>query len=395
MLGWYGVVKCKTPHRFEINYSIYFSHMKDSTKLSHISIPVKVLFLVPYPLGEAPSQRFRFEQYLDLLQSRGIQYVIQPFLSNSNWRVFYHEGNYYRKAAALLTGFLRRIRAIAIARRFDFIFIHREAAPVGPPLVEWFLVVILRKKVIYDFDDAIWMTDRQDESFLSRLVKWRSKVGRICAWSYKVSCGNFFLCSYALKFNRAVVFNPTTLDTSSIHLPSRKVSSDNSVVIGWTGSHSTLKYLRSVETVLKKLTAEYPEVTVRIIADRQIDLDITRLEFTLWRKETEIEDLNQIDIGIMPLPDDEWSKGKCGFKALQYMALEIPAVASAVGANLSIIEHGVNGYLVTTRDEWLKYLKVLIENPELRRKLGAGGRQTVNQGFSVSANSTRFLGLFS
>src|SRR5690606_19406813 len=188
--------------------------VKDSFKLSGILILVlvKVLFLVPYPPGEAPSQRFRFEQYLELLEGNDMTYALQPFLSRSNWRVFYREGNYLKKALILLCGFFRRIKAIAISSQFDFIFIHREAAPLGPPLVEWFLAVVLRKKIIYDFDDAIWMTDVTDESFLNRMVKWRSKVANICRWSYKVSCGNEFLCSYAARFNRSVIFVPTTLD---------------------------------------------------------------------------------------------------------------------------------------------------------------------------------------
>ena len=356
----------------------------------------KVLFLVPYPPGEAPSQRFRFEQYLDLLSVNNIEYKVQPFLSSSDWRVFYRNDNLSKKALALLSGFFRRLKALAIAPKYDFIFVHREAAPLGPPLLEWTLAFILRRKIIYDFDDAIWVTDEPNEGLLYRLLKWRSKIGRICRWSYKVSCGNEFLCSYASQFSSSVLLIPTTLDTDSIHIPSKKRSwPDGSLSIGWTGSHSTLKYLNALEGVLNKLFGEFPSLRIRVIADREPQLNVPNLEFVKWNKETEIEDLLQIDIGIMPLPDDEWSRGKCGFKALQYMALEIPAVVSPVGVNSAIVRNGVDGFLAENDSAWLTSLSKLLKNPDLRQQMGKNGRQRVIESYSVSANASRFLSLFS
>ncbi len=147
--------------------------------------------------------------------------------------------------------------------------------------------------------------------------------------------------------------------------------------------------------VLHKILQEYPAVEFIVIADRPPSLDIgSSVKFIPWNSETEIKDLLQFDIGIMPLPDDEWAKGKCGFKALQYMALELPAVASPVGVNSRIINHGVNGFLCNTPEEWEEALRKLIEDSDLRKKMGINGRKTVVENYSVLSNSANFLSLF-
>lgn len=289
-------------------------------------------------------------------------------------------------------------RFISIFRTFnaDFVFIHREATPIGPPFIEWFNAKVLRKKLIYDFDDAIWLTDKHAESTIERILRWRNKVPSICQWSYKVSCGNDYLLSYALQFNRNVVKNPTTIDTEDLHsLRYKNTTKDTSrITIGWTGSHSTLKYLYLLEEVLRQLQTNHPNVDLLVIADKRPSLNISRMIFKEWSKATEADDLALIDIGIMPLPDDEWSKGKCGFKALQYMALEIPAVISPVGVNASIVQHGVNGFLCAMDSEWLYCLGLLIQDENLRSTLGKEGRKTVIDQFSVSSNTSNFLSLF-
>ncbi len=165
--------------------------------------------------------------------------------------------------------------------------------------------------------------------------------------------------------------------------------------IGWTGSHSTLKYLHEVEGVLAKIISEYSNTEFVVIADRDPVLPaLPSHKFIPWNATTEIQDLMTIDIGIMPLPDDEWAKGKCAFKALQYIALEFPAIASPVGVNNKIIRHGINGYLCKTPLEWEVALKALIEDKVLRVKMGKNGRQIVIDDYSVISNSANFLSLF-
>lgn len=354
----------------------------------------RILFLVPYPLGEAPSQRFRFEQYLEKLEQNNYLFAIQSFLDNRDWRIFYSRGNLARKGFVLLKGFMKRFLILFRIFSYDYIFIHREVAPVGPPIFEWIIRWLGQKKIIYDFDDSIWLTDQKNEPRLVRLIKWRSKVKKICRWAHKVSCGNAYLCAYASQVNEHTILNPTTIDIQYLHNSSlypKKATSQ--VIVGWTGTHSTLKYLLPLEEILGKILLENPHVKLNIIADYAPSLSIP-YTFTPWTKETEIIDLCKFDIGLMPLPDDEWSKGKCGFKALQYMALEIPAVASPVGVNTKIIKNGVTGYLCETETDWREIIRLLIADKNLRTKIGNAGRRVVQEYYSVESNSSNFLSLF-
>lgn len=211
-----------------------------------------------------------------------------------------------------------------------------------------------------------------------------------------VSCGNAFLCAYAQQFNKNVVLNPTTIDTQNLH--NRELyhpQLHDLITIGWTGTHSTLKYLEFLQPVIQALEAKFPN-TFRfvVIANKKPELSIASLEFIRWNKETEISDLLRFDIGVMPLTDDIWAKGKCGFKALQYMALGIPSVISPVGVNTEIIEHGKNGLLASSPQKWIAALEQLITNKKLRDELGKKGREKVVTEFSVQSNSQNFLKLF-
>lgn len=356
-----------------------------------------ILLLCPYPHGHAPSQRFRFEQYLEALRKHDYAVDFRSFLSEEGWRILYTRGNVLQKTYAITIGFLRRFGLLFSAvPRADFVFIHREASPLGPPLLEFIIAKVFRKKIIYDFDDAIWLPNTSEENAFVALVKWHSKVGQICQWSARVSVGNEYLGSYARKFNPQVILNPTTVDTAR----TRRLSSGNSskgtrVTIGWTGSHSTLRYLHLIEPVIITLEREFPElVRFLVIADRAPALRLKNFKFVPWSKEKEIEDLGLIDIGVMPLEVDPWSKGKCGLKALQYMAMSIPTVATPVGVNLHIIDHGTNGYLCDTLESWTTHLRELILDPALRKKMGEAGEQMVVANYSTASNLSLFLSLF-
>lgn len=350
----------------------------------------KVLFIVPYPAGLAPSQRFRFEQYFHVLTANSIQFQVSSFWPPPAWNILYKEGHMAKKLFFLISGMMRRTGLLFSARKYDFIFIHREATPVGPPVVEHIISKILKRKIIYDFDDAIWLPNTSHQNSLAAQLKWHKKVKHICRWSWKISCGNDFLAGFANKYNANVVVNPTTIDTD-YHRPLPK--KNNRPVIGWTGSHSTIKYLNALTPVFNELKNTY-DFSVRIISNQQPDWDYSDYEFVMWTLENEIETLNGIDIGIMPLEDSVWELGKCGFKALQYMALQIPAVASSVGANNQIIDHGKNGFLCANTDDWIRYLSQLLASESLRNTIGNAGRIKVIEYYSVNSNRGRFLGLF-
>jgi glycosyltransferase involved in cell wall biosynthesis len=355
---------------------------------------MKILFIIPYPLKQAPSQRFRFEQYFHLLEEANHHYDTQSFLDSNNWQLFYKSGNTFSKAMALTKGFLKRFVVLLKVFRYDFIFIHREASPVGPPVFEWLIAKLLKRKIIYDFDDAIWLTDQKDESFFRRIAKWRCKVRRICEWSHKISCGNHYLQKFALAVNPHAYFNPTTIDTRYHRTDRHRAFGSNSITLGWTGSHSTLKYLQEIEPTLQKIEDEYPFIRICIIADQKPSLQLRTMEFIRWNKKTEVKDLAQLDIGLMPLPDDEWAKGKCGFKIIQYLSLGIPSIASPVGVNVDLIQNGVTGFLCNTPDAWHKAIKTLIEDEKLRKEFGDRGKEFIQRTYSTDSNSANFLRLF-
>jgi glycosyltransferase involved in cell wall biosynthesis len=355
----------------------------------------KILFICPYPFGQAPSQRFRFEQYLDLLKSNGYNFDLKSFFSDNAWSILYKEGRYLQKIIGIVSGFFLRGITLFTLHRYEYVFIHREATPLGPPFFEYLAAKVFRKKIIYDFDDAIWLPNTSAENWLAAKLKWHSKVKAICKWSYKVSCGNEFLLNYAQLYSSRVFLNPTTIDTENLHNKIHRNSNNSQVTIGWTGTHSTLKYLDPFEKIFTALEKKFPDqLKLLVIADKKPNLLIESLQFSHWAKDTEIDDLLRFDIGIMPLTDDEWAKGKCGFKALQYMALGIPVVASPVGVNTTIIDHHKNGYLCNTPDEWEAYLENLIKNTSLRVLMGETGRRKIIDHYSVSSNSSNFLSLF-
>jgi len=355
---------------------------------------MKILFLVPYPKGESPSQRFRFEQYFDLLSKNNIAFRISSFWSLRAWNILYRNGHVLEKSFWLLAGFVKREIDLLRAINHDLIFIHRECAPVGPPIFEFIIAKILRKKIIYDFDDAIWLENTSQENKLARWIKFHRKVKFICRWSWKVSCGNAWLADYAKQFNSNVVLNPTTVDTDNWHNPDRwpTVQKAGKTVIGWTGTHSTISYLNEILPVLRSIEKKYP-VIIRVISNKNPEIGLNSTEFVPWKKKNEITDLLTFDIGIMPLTNDEWAKGKCGFKALQYMALRIPSVASAVGVNTSVIDRDINGFLCTTKSEWEQSLEKLILDPSLQKKIGEEARKKIIKNYSLGSNSTTFLSL--
>lgn len=352
----------------------------------------KVLFITPYPQDTAGSQRFRFEQYIPFLEAKGVQVDRQSFIDDKTWAVLYLPGHGLQKILGIVKGFVRRKWMLLKASRYDFIFIHREAAPLGPPVFEWVLARVLKKKVVYDFDDAIWKENTTDTNGLIARLKWASKVATICRWSHRVSAGNEFLASYARQYSDRVVVNPTTLDTGRRHVPAPQKSTDRPV-IGWTGTHSTLKYLELIAPVINSLRQEIAFDFV-VIADQKPVSEIEDFIFLPWNDQTEIQDLNRIDIGVMPLEVDEWAKGKCGFKALQFMSLEKAVLVTPVGVNAEIVAHGISGYHCETLADWEMYLRDLLLNESIRRDMGVQGRKTVVEQFSVASNTANFLSLF-
>lgn len=337
------------------------------------------LMLEPYDV--CPGQRFRIEQWEPFLEKENISIDYFSFMDNKLREVIYKEGHLATKIRELLKANLRRVGHTLKAKNYDAVFLYRAASMVGPAWLEKSLR--WRKiPVIFDFDDAIFFTDTSKANRKFAWAKFSGKTADICRLSTTVTVGNSYLAGYAKKFNEQVFIVPTSIDTEKYQPVDKKLSDSSRVVVGWTGSSTSQYHLEAFEPVLAELLKER-DIEIRIISNREPTFTQIPYVWRSWSPETEVEEIAQIDIGIMPTPDDEWSRGKCALKALQYMALGIPAICSDMGANRDIIQHGENGFLAKSDKEWITAFNTLIDDASLRRKLGNEARKTVVENYSM------------
>ena len=359
------------------------------------SQPVRdVLFAAVHPPGRAPSQRFRYEQYVDFLGEHGFRTTFAPVLRTEDYGVVYGEGAYVRKGLIAGRGLVRRIVEARRLPRFDIVFIQREALQLG---TSWFEALAARGRphVVFDFDDAIWL---QNVSMANRNLAWLkrpSKTSKLISMADLVIAGNAYLADYARPINPNVSIVPTTIDTDA-YVRDATVERSPGVCIGWSGSLTTIQHFSLILPVFRRLKERYGgRVHFKLIGDGNYRDEALGIHGQTWTAATEVRDLSAFDIGVMPLPDDDWARGKCGLKGLQYMALEIPTVMSPVGVNTEIIEDGSNGFLADDEDEWVDKLSRLIESESLRRELGSASRKTVESRYSVRSQQDRYLSLLS
>jgi glycosyltransferase involved in cell wall biosynthesis len=360
--------------------------------MAEINKKPKISFLIPYPLDSAPGQRFRFEQYLEYL-SQFYQIDIFPFINKKTYDILYKRRNIFQKVYGIIAGIIYRFRSLFLSLNSDAIFIFRESSFIGPPIIEYILSKIFRKKIIFDFDDAIWLQNISENNRVWGWLKFHNKTKTILKLSTTVIAGNSYLATYAAKYNNNVTIIPTTINTS-YHKKFYKYC-NNCIIIGWTGTITTNKHLALLNDCLSKIKNTYGnKIEIRMISNAPFESQSSFINYIPWNKQSEIEDLSQFDIGIMPLPDDQWARGKCGFKGLQYMALEIPTIMSPVGVNIDIIENGINGYLASTNEEWFQKICYLIENPSERTRVGQAGRQTIINKYSVESQKNSYKKVF-
>lgn len=353
----------------------------------------KILFVASHRPDRSPAQRFRFEQYLSFLNQSGYDYDFSYLINESDDKLFYSPGNLTTKLFIFFKSAFRRMKDVFRSNEFDIIFVQREAFMTGSTFFEK-KFASSSAKLVFDFDDAIWNHDVSEGNKKFGWLKDPSKTGRIIAMSDLVIAGNEYLKNYASGFNKNVIIIPTTIDTDE-YKSVESGRNNNKVVIGWSGSITTIRHFELAVPFLLKLSEKYGDrIEFKVIGDgnyKNRELNITGIP---WQKETELQELSSFDIGIMPIPDDDWSKGKCGLKGLQYMALEIATVMSPVGVNSSIINDGVNGFLANDVEEWTAKISQLIDDKNLRLKLGKAARQTVVDCYSVQSQKKIYLNAF-
>ena len=342
----------------------------------------RVLFVAGHRLNRAPGQRFRFEQYLDHLRADGFECAFSPLLTAEDDGVFYGNARAFRKILVLARCAIRRAGDVRRARDFDIVFLQREAFFGGWPLFERAFKATGARMVL-DFDDAIWLLDVSEANRRYGWLKRPQKTAEIVQMADLVIAGNSFLRDYARVFNENVVVIPTTIDTTAYkRVVPRRTS--GTVCIGWTGSTTTIRNFETGIPALSRIKDRYGDrVRFRVIGDASYRHDGLGIRGEAWDAATEVGSLCDMDIGIMPLPDEDWSKGKCGLKGLQFMAIEVPVVMQNLGANREIVTDGADGFLASDPAEWVARLSALIDSHELRERIGAAGRRTVEARYSV------------
>lgn len=355
---------------------------------------MNVLVVTPYLYDSAPGQRYRIEQWARWLQKAGVTCTFVPFESKALKEVLYAKGRHVQKARELVRCVVNRCRWLAglDPTRWDAIYLYRELLPVGPPILERILV---NKGVplVYDFDDAIFIPDTSEANRHFGWLKWARKTGTICRLSSHVIVGNDYLKQYASRKSDRVSVVPPTIDTDA-YTPRDDYRIDGVPIIGWSGSLTTQKHLKTVEGALKELR-RVVDFRLRIMGGDRLSIPGVEVETRTWTSATEAAEVRAFDVGIMPLPNEEWVQGKSALKALLYMALGVPTVVSPVGVSTGIIDDGRNGFTAATDDEWVSKLSLLLGDEDLRRRFGREGRKTVESCYSTRAQAPRVLEIMS
>lgn len=357
---------------------------------------IRLLVLVPKPPGLSPGQRFRLEQWGPTLErSHGIRLDFVPFESPRLTHILYQPGRRAQKAMYVALDMWRRRDVVRHSTGYDGVVVHREAALLGPALFER-LVVRRGVPMFYDFDDAIWVSSTRAHANVATPngifshLHFFGKTSTICKLATAVTVGNEYLAEYARQHSANVHIVPTSIDLDTYTLQPEPAS-DEAFVIGWSGSTSTLHSLEVCRSAIERL-GKRRRVVLRVICNRPLARPFANVEnvFVPWREEGEAQEVGACHVGIMPLKTDEFSRGKCGLKALQFMATGRPVVLTPVGVNTEIVRHGVNGFIAGDDDAWVDALETLAASPELRRSMGAAARRTVEEGYSCEVVAAKF-----
>lgn len=343
--------------------------------------PHKVLLLTRYDrLG--PSSRVRFLQFLPELAAQGFDFDARPFFGDDYIRALF--GGQRLPVTDIALAYGRRLAALLHRRRYDLIWLEKEALPWLPAWLETGLLSGV--PYVVDFDDA-WFHryDLQRSKLLRAMLG--GKIDIVMHRASTVVVGNNYLADRARQAGaRRIVLAPSAIDLdrypSAPSLEQAKDPGNRPVVVGWIGTPMTAPYMAAIEPAVRAVSAKASMILRVVGAQAPAAFAGLPTESVPWSESTEIKQILGLDIGIMPLANTLWEQGKCAYKLLQIMGAGRPVIASPVGANCEVVQHGTNGFLADSTNEWITALRALIDDPALRRRLGAAARQTVEQAYS-------------
>jgi glycosyltransferase involved in cell wall biosynthesis len=354
---------------------------------------MRVLALTSYPI-EMAATRYRLVQFVAPLRERNITLLIRPFMDSRLSASLYNRSEWPRTALGLTRSTLRRLGEVWQARSADVLLVQREAMMFGPPLIEWLSSKVSRCPMVLDLDDATYVSYTSPTyGRLGSALKWFRKTDDLIRWAKVVTCGNRTIAEYVSGKGARAVIIPTVVDTERFRPAAREVENDPPV-LGWIGTHSTFPFLEMIFPALRELARTHSfKLKVIGAGKREIKIPGIEVEVLDWQMAREIEDFQSFDIGLYPIDTklygSEWAAGKSGFKAIQYMAVGIPYVATPIAVGSDIGETNVTHFCATDEEEWRKYLAKLISDKEARRRMGAQGRRYALEHYTVAAQADK------
>jgi glycosyltransferase involved in cell wall biosynthesis len=354
---------------------------------------MEVLALIPNQFGHAPGQRSSIELWETVLGPAGIRIHYAPFETERLRAVLYRPGHYATKVGEMVRAYIERIKLLGDLKRFDAVFVYREAALLGPAFLEK-MVARRGLPIIYQLDDPLFVPYTSPSNGYLSYLKFFGKISSICRMAKVVMVNSTQIREYVSQFNQNIWQVPSVVDTTRyVFRPELVETKPEVVCIGWSGSPTTTGNIRVIAGALRRL-AEQVEHRVHLIGGTEFDLPGVRYEAQKWSADTEVEDLRKMHVGMVPLPLNEWNKWKFYMKTAQYMALGIPTVATPLGSNPEVIQHGVNGFLADSEDEWVDYLTLLIKDHELRLRMGHAAARAAQEKYSLESNTQKIIEAF-
>lgn len=355
---------------------------------------MKVLAFASYPV-QAAATRYRLHQFVGPLSDRGIAVTIRPFIDSKLFESLYDRRALPGTAVGLVKAGLFRLSDVFAARKADVILIQREAMIYGPPVIEWLSTRLGGPPMVLDLDDATYVPYTSPTyGSLGKVFKWFSKTDDLIRWAQIVTCGNRAIAEYVSSKGTKARLLPTVVDTEVFRPLPKKDRGTSKLVLGWVGTHSTFPYLESIFPVLQELARNY-RFQLKIVGSgrKEISIPGVDVENLEWKLDREVRDFQSFDIGLYPIVTqlyaDAWAAGKSGFKAIQYMAVGIPYVATPIGAIAEIGEVGTTHFCASTNDEWRNALTMLMTDLGRCEMMGAAGRGHAIERFGLAAQADK------